>query len=115
MVMTTSALDTLRTALPESVIDILRFRPSVVVDTPDDTGHPEFLWKGRKGQLGSSVVEFLDPCPRCVMITRRINDLIPEDRAIMRHVVRDLNQAVGVYARIVTPGKVSVGDTLTFL
>ena len=115
MVMTTSASDALRVALPDSVIDILRFRPSIVIDTPGETGHPEFLWKGRTGQLGSAVVEFLDPCPRCVMITRRINDSIPEDRAILRHVVRDLNQAVGVYARIVTPGKVSVGDTLTFL
>jgi uncharacterized protein YcbX len=115
MVMTSSALEALRTALPDSVVDILRFRPSIVIDTPDEKGHPEFLWKGRTGQLGSVVVEFLDPCPRCVMITRRINDSIPEDRAIMRHVVRDLNQAVGVYARIVTPGTVSVGDTLTFL
>lgn len=115
MVMTSSALEALRTALPESVIDILRFRPSIVIDTPDETGHPEFSWKGRTGQLGSSVVEFLDPCPRCVMITRRVTEDIPEDRAIMRHVVRELNQAVGVYASIVTPGKVSVGDTLTFL
>jgi uncharacterized protein YcbX len=115
MVMTTSALDALRIALPDSVVDILRFRPSIVIDTPDEKGHPEFSWKGRTGQLGSAVVEFLDPCPRCVMITRRINDSIPEDRAILRHVVRDLNQAVGVYARIVTPGTVSVGDTLTFL
>ena len=115
MVMTSSALEALRTALPDSVIDILRFRPSIVIDTPDELGHPEFSWKGRNAQLGTVVVEFLDPCPRCVMITRRINDSIPEDRAIMRHVVRDLNQAVGVYARIVTPGTVSVGDTLTFL
>ena len=115
MVMTTSAFAALSTALPDSVIDILRFRPSIVIDTPDETGHPEFLWKGRTGQLGSAVVEFLDPCPRCIMITRRINDSIPEDRAILRHVVRDLNQAVGVYARIVTPGKVSVGDLLTLL
>ena len=115
MVMTTSALDALRTALPDSVVDILRFRPSIVVDTADETGHPEFSWKGRTAELGSVVVEFLDPCPRCIMITRRISDSIPEDRAILRHVVRDLNQAVGVYARIVTPGKVSVGDTLTFL
>ena len=115
MVMTSSAFEALRDALPESVIDVLRFRPSVVIDTPDEDGHPEFSWKGRTGQLGSAVVEFLDPCPRCVMITRRINESIPEDRAILRHVVRDLNQAVGVYARIVTPGKVSVGDTLTFL
>ena len=115
MVMTTSAFNALRDALPESVVDVLRFRPSIVIDTPDETGHPEFLWKGRKGQLGSAVVEFLDPCPRCIMITRRINGSIPEDRGILRHVVRDLDQAVGVYARIVTPGKVSVGDTLTFL
>ena len=115
MVMTTSAFDALRKALPDSVVDVLRFRPSIVIDTPDAIGHPEFTWKGRTAQLGSTVVEFLDPCPRCIMITRRINDSIPEDRAILRHVVRDLNQAVGVYARIVTPGKVSVGDTLKFL
>ena len=115
LVMSSSALEAMQKAVPDSVVDILRFRPSIVIDAPDETGHPEFSWKGRKGQLGSTVVEFLDPCPRCVMITRRINDSIPEDRAILRHVVRDLNQAVGVYARIVTPGKVSVGDTLTFL
>lgn len=115
MVMTSSALEALRVALPESVIDILRFRPSIVIDTPDHTGHVEFSWKGRTAQLGTAVVEFLDPCPRCVMITRQVNDAIPEDRTIMRHVVRDLNQAVGVYARILTPGTVSVGDPLTFL
>jgi hypothetical protein len=115
LVMSSSALEAMQKALPDSVVDILRFRPSIVVDTPDETGHPEFSWKGRIAQLGSVVVEFLDPCPRCIMITRRINDSIPEDRAILRHVVRDLNQAVGVYARIVTPGKVSVGDTLKFL
>lgn len=115
LVMSSSALEAIQTAVPDSVVDILRFRPSIVIETPDETGHPEFSWKGRTAQLGSVVVEFLDPCPRCVMITRRINDSIPEDRAILRHVVRDLNQAVGVYARIVTPGTVSVGDTLTFL
>ena len=115
MVMSTSALEAMQKAVPDSVVDILRFRPSIVIETPDEVGHPEFLWKGRTAQLGTVVVEFLDPCPRCVMITRRINDSIPEDRAILRHVVRDLNQAVGVYARIVTPGKVSVGDMLTFL
>jgi uncharacterized protein len=114
MVMTTSAFNALRNALPDSVVDVLRFRPSIVIDTPDEIGHPEFLWKGTTAHFGSAVVEFLDPCPRCVMITRRINESIPEDRAILRHVVRELNQAVGVYARIVTPGTVSVGDTLTF-
>jgi uncharacterized protein YcbX len=115
LVMTTSALQALNDAVPESQIDVLRFRPSIVIHTENETGHVEFSWKGTTASLGSAVIEFLDPCPRCIMITRKINDELPEDRAILRHVVRDLNQAVGVYARIVTPGSIALGDTLTFL
>jgi uncharacterized protein len=107
-------LTALRQALPQSVVDILRFRPSVVIDNGTEGGHVEFSWKGRLATLGSATVEFLDPCPRCIMITRKISDDIPEDRAILRHVVKDLNQAVGVYARVVTPGVVSVHDELIF-
>ncbi len=114
MIMTTSAMDALRRALPGSRIDERRFRPSIVIDGAEP-GHPEFAWKGRTASIGAAVVEFLDPCPRCVMITRRINDELPEDRAILRHVVRDLDQNVGVYARVVTPGAVAVGDALKFL
>lgn len=114
MVMTTSALTALQEALPESNVDIKRFRPSIVVETSEH-GHPEFSWKGRTARIGSATVEFLDPCPRCVMITRRINDEIPEDRAILRHAVRDLDQNVGIYARVLTPGSVAVGDSLRFL
>ncbi|MFY8238318.1 MAG: MOSC domain-containing protein [Ilumatobacteraceae bacterium] len=115
LVMTTSAMSALQQALPESVIDVLRFRPSIMINTPESDGHPEFSWKGRTARIGSVVVEFLDPCPRCVMITRRINDAIPQDRSILRHVVRDLDQNVGVYARVVTPGEISVGNELDFL
>ena len=114
MVMTTSALKAMQEALPGSNIDINRFRPSIVIDT-DEPGHPEFTWTGKKAQLGTATIEFLEPCPRCVMITRRINDNIPEDRAILRHVVRDLNQNVGVYARVLTRGIVKTGDNVQFL
>ena len=114
LVMTTSALQALTEAVPESQIDVLRFRPSIVVETNSGEGHVEFSWKGKTASLGSAVIEFLDPCPRCIMITRKVNDELPEDRAILRHVVRDLNQAVGVYARILTPGRVALGDALTF-
>ena len=114
LVMTTSALQALTDAVPESQIDVLRFRPSIVVETNSGEGHVEFSWKGKTASLGTAVIEFLDPCPRCIMITRKVNDELPEDRAILRHVVRDLNQAVGVYARILTPGRVALGDALTF-
>lgn len=114
LVMTTSAMQALRDALPESVIDVRRFRPSVVIDGAE-AGHPEFSWKGRTASVGSAVIEFLDPCPRCVMVTREINAEIPQDRSILRHIVRDLNQNLGVYARIVQPGTASIGDTVQFL
>jgi uncharacterized protein YcbX len=111
--MTTSALDALKAALPESVIDIRRFRPSIVIDGAD-VGHPEFSWKGRTASIGSAVVEFLDPCPRCVMVTREINAEIPQDRSILRHIVRNLNQNLGVYARIIQPGTIAINDSLSF-
>ena len=113
MVMTTSAMTAMQQALPDSNIDIKRFRPSIVINSTEP-GHPEFTWTGKTAQIGTATVEFLDPCPRCIMITRRINDEIPEDRAILRHVVRDLDQNVGVYARVITPGTISVNDTLSF-
>ena len=44
------------------------------------------------------------------MVTREIDETIPADRAILRHIVRDLDQNVGVYATVRTPGVVRVGD-----
>ena len=109
MVMTESAFDALRGALPASVIDDRRFRPSLVVSGAD-AGHPEFGWKGRTARIGTARIEFLDPCPRCVMVTRAINDSIPEDRSILRHIVRDLDQNLGVYARVIEPGDIHTDD-----
>jgi len=121
MVMTTSALAALARELPGSNVDVRRFRPSLVIDTGDDgadasiPGHPEFDWRGRRALIGSATIEFGVPCPRCVMVTREISDAIPTDRSVLRHIVRDLDQNLGVYATIVVPGTVAVGDALTLL
>jgi uncharacterized protein YcbX len=121
MVMTTSALRALAVAAPDSVIDIRRFRPSIVIDASDDEmdastpGHPEFDWRGRRARVGSATIEFGAPCPRCVMVTREIDASTPADRAILRHIVRDLDQNLGVYATIVEPGRVRLGDTFELL
>jgi uncharacterized protein YcbX len=119
MVMTEAALRALAEALPDSNADVNRFRPSLVIDTGDDgadastPGHPEFDWTGRQATIGTATVEFGAPCPRCVMVTREISSDIPADRAVLRHIVRDLDQNLGVYATIVNPGKVAVGDEFT--
>ena len=118
LVMTTSAVRSLAAALPGSNTDIRRFRPSLVVDTGDDAGHPEFSWTGRTAVIGGDsgpLIEFLKPCPRCVMTTREVAGGIPADKQVLRHIVRDLDQNLGVYARITRPGPVRTGDEVRFL
>jgi uncharacterized protein YcbX len=112
MLMTTSALRSMQAALPDSIIDVRRFRPSMVVDTGDVDGHPEFEWSGSRFAIGTAVIEVKNDCPRCASLTKPIAPDVPADRAILRHVVRDLGQAVGVYCTVVQPGTVSVGDEL---
>ena len=117
MVMSTSAVRALRDALPGSDTDIRRFRPSMVVDTGDAVGHPEFSWSGRTAAVGSARIEFLSPCPRCVMTTLAVGPTasqVPADRAVLRHIVRDLGQNLGVYARVLVPGMVRTGDEIVF-
>jgi uncharacterized protein YcbX len=115
LVMTDAALRSLSAALPNSNIDVRRFRPSIVIGTGDDVvGHPEFGWTGRTATIGSAVVEFLEPCPRCVMVTRDVGTDISGDSMVLRHIVAELGQNLGVYASVVTPGAIHVGDPLVF-
>ena len=114
MVMSTSALRSLADAVPDSVVDVRRFRPNFVIDTGDEAGHPEFSWTGRRAQIGTAEIEFIGPCPRCVMVTRAVGSDVPEDRSVLRHIVRDLDQNVGAYAKVVRPGAFAVGDAVVF-
>lgn len=115
MLMSTSALRSLAEALPGSAIDVRRFRPSLVVDTGDPPGHPEQAWEGRRLRVGDVTLEVTTPCPRCVMVTRAVDDDVPQDRTILRHIVRDLAQNVGIYATVVTPGTIRTGDVVALL
>ena len=112
MIMSTSAIRSLRRALPDSVIDERRFRPSLIVDTGDADGHPEFDWRGRRVRIGTTELQIGSGCPRCVTITREFTPDLPSDRRVLRHVVKDLDQNVGVYATVIAGGTVNVGDVV---
>lgn len=112
-VMTTSAMRSITDALPDSQIDVRRFRPNLLVDTADEPGHPELDWGGRGLVVGEVELELLTGIPRCVMVTRQIDEDLPTDRSVLRHIVADLDQLLGVYARVTTPGTVRVGDAVT--
>ncbi|BBC35348.1 hypothetical protein SGFS_066420 [Streptomyces graminofaciens] len=116
---TTSALDRLRAAHPAGDFDPRRFRPNLVVATPDGTGFPEDTWVDAKLRIGDALFRVVVPTPRCVVPTLGHDDL-PPDPEIMRAVARehrvpvhDLGRlsCVGVYLDVLEPGTVRVGDT----
>lgn len=118
MLMSEQSISHLKDALPHSAVDVRRFRPSIVIDAPsanEEIALPELSWVGRTATIGSATIEFVIACPRCVMVTRAIDDSVGEDREVLRYVVRELNQDVGVYANIVKPGTITEGDELTFI
>lgn len=117
LLMSQASLDYFQAAMGEqgsiSQFDIRRFRPNILVQTPD-SGFPENSWVGRRGRLGSAVVKVETVCPRCIMTTHGFDDL-PKDPKIMRHLVKENEGNLGVYLSIEQPGSVSVGDTIDWL
>lgn len=112
LVVTDASLRRLQTLAPDSRVDVRRFRPNLLVtldEEPGDEGFPEAAWGGRRLRVGDATLELTIPCPRCVMITHAFDDL-PRDPGLMRTVVREADQCLGIYAQVATPGTVRVGD-----
>jgi uncharacterized protein YcbX len=120
-VMTTSTLDALRELCPDGRIDVRRFRMNVIVET-EDSGFVENNWVGKSVAFGDGArLHVTLPDPRCVMTTLAQDDL-PRDTAILRvmaeHNLLEIVPGVrypcaGVYAAVVAPGTLRVGDPVS--
>jgi uncharacterized protein YcbX len=111
--LTTATIDRLRTLYPEGRFEVRRFRPNIVVETPD--GEKDFVenaWVGRTLAIGDSVrLGITRPCYRCVMTTLAQGDL-PKDPGILRTAARHNKAGVGVYASVLQSGKIYCGDSI---
>jgi len=115
LLLTDASLDRLQALAPDSKIDVRRFRPNFLIETPtDNDGFIEREWVGRSLRVGSITVSIASTCPRCVMTTLPFADL-PHDPDIMRTLVREANQALGVYAAVTGAGRAAVGDPVELL
>jgi uncharacterized protein YcbX len=82
--------------------------------------HAEDAWAGRRVRVGEAILEIGGPVPRCAAVTRH-PDRGDRDVPIVR-MIRDYRGMqetelgpgvnLGVYARVVRPGRVRVGDAL---
>jgi uncharacterized protein len=112
-VLSEASMRYMRSLSPDSQIEVRRFRPNFVVADSDGASTPiETAWIKHQADLGAARLAIDIKAMRCVMTTREQPGL-PRDGAIMRAMMRETQQCLGVYCDVVAPGAVNVGDALT--
>lgn len=112
---TTASLRELARLAPSSSIDVRRFRPNLVVETDASTrGFAESDWCGRELSIGGLRAKVEMPMMRCSMVAWSQSDL-PKDPSIMRTLVREAQQNLGVGLVVTRPGPVALGDPVEFV
>jgi len=111
--LTTATLERLRELYPAGRFEVRRFRPNIVVETPN--GVKDFVenaWIGYTLAIGDEVrLAITGPCPRCVMTTLPQGDL-PADPGILRTAAKHNQVNVGVYASVLAGGTIRRGDAI---
>jgi uncharacterized protein YcbX len=87
--------------------DMRRFRPNVVI-----AGTGEDEWVGATLRLGDAVVDVSKQIDRCVMTTRAQPGGIARDVDVLRTIVRERANNLGIATLVQTPGAVRVGDSV---
>ena len=109
---TTATLNQLHEAHPNGRFEPQRFRPNVLVETPEGSkGFVEQSWIGRSIKIGNAQLAITGSCGRCVMTTLAQGNL-PKDHNILRTAVQQNEGNVGVYAKVVQGGAIKRGDRL---
>ena len=95
------------------------FRPNLILATPEMSGYAENDWVGQQVAIGGQVrLEIFLPTPRCAVPTLA-HGQEPGDPQVLRALAGNNRIPVegfgrqtcaGVYAKVVTPGRVRAGD-----
>ena len=115
-VLTEASLRYMKALLPNSVIDVRRFRPNFLVESGNAATPIEFDWVGQEVSLGAARIAAVMRCPRCIMTTRAQEgpgQNLPRDSAIMRTLVRETEQNLSIYCTVTTEGRVKTGDPVS--
>jgi uncharacterized protein YcbX len=93
--------------------DVRRFRPNIVVTTPDDRPFAEDDWVGASLTFGDPVngatIAVTHRDVRCAMVNVDPDTAYP-DPEVLRTIVRERERCVGVYAAVLRSGSLTVGQ-----
>lgn len=113
--LTTAALAALAERTPGARFDRRRFRPNLLIEPVEGAaGLIENDWCGQALRIGGATLAITIPAMRCSMTTQAVGEL-PKDPSVLRTIVRDANQNLGVYATVTQAGEVAVGDAVDLI
>ena len=95
--LTTASIERLRELYPQGQFEARRFRPNIVLQTPEgERGFVENSWPGKTLAIGDEVlIRVMSPTVRCVMTTLPQGNL-PSDPGILRTAAQHNQANVGV-------------------
>lgn len=111
LLLTTASLRTAAALHPNGVWDPRRFRPNLLVHLEGE-GWVEDGWIGRPLRIGTATLVPSQPCIRCTMVTRPQPGL-DTDVEVFRTLARHHRGQFGVWADVLTPGDMCVGDRMS--
>ncbi len=108
--LTTATLAHMQKLKPEADWDVQRFRPNLVIETlPGMEGLVEQAWVDNKLQIGRATIECSSSTPRCGAVTRTQQSL-KSDSSILRTIVKQADQNLGIYGAIKQSAVIRLGD-----
>jgi uncharacterized protein len=113
--LTTASLAAMSAFNPGAIWNVRRFRPNFLLKTVDGIeGLVESTWTGKTLRVGTVELTCEIPCARCGMTTHAQHDL-PKDSSVLRSIVKDADQNLGMYASVLKAGEVRIGDRVELL
>jgi uncharacterized protein YcbX len=95
-------------------IDARRFRPNFLFTLYENVPFVEDNWFGKILKIGEVELEVKRHCERCMIIT-----VDPEnahrDTTLLKTLVKERNNYFGVYATVIKPGEVEVGQQVLLI
>jgi uncharacterized protein len=119
VVSTASVADLAHRARHDAELDSRRFRMNLELEGCEP--YEEDSWAGRTIRVGKASLRIIAPVPRCV-VTQLDPDTGEKDFATLTHIARyrqripgDGGLPFGMYAEVVTPGTIAVGDEVALV
>lgn len=114
-VLTTASVAVMAELNPAADWDVRRFRPNFFVETAGGLeGLIETKWLGKTLRIGTAEVKCEMPCVRCGMTTNAQTGLA-KDNSVLRTIVKQAEQNLGVYGNVTSVGRVVVGDRVELI